>query len=185
MNSKSAVRREYLLRRRTIHADRRHAWDTRIRKRVLALPEVANAGEVLAHIGVAPEVDTREIVSELIQRGTRVIAPVMDENDDVMRWGVVDSVDTLVHGPYGILQPPDETLVPAPASAPIIVPCVAFTERCERLGRGGGHYDRFLASHAGPKIAVAYECQRADAFPVEPHDISVDAVVTEGKVYRT
>lgn len=66
----------------------------------------------------------------------------------------------------------------------IIVPVVAFDARLHRIGMGGSWYDRFLAGQPQAyKVGLAYEWQRAARIPREPHDISLDCVITEKKVY--
>lgn len=85
------------------------------------------------------------------------------------------------------------TSAPPRATAPIpgddfdviIVPLLGFDAACLRLGRGAGWYDRFLARQPQAiKIGVGFDVQRVDAVPMEPHDIPLDAVVTEGTTYR-
>lgn len=63
----------------------------------------------------------------------------------------------------------------------IIVPGIAFTARGDRLGQGGGWYDRFLPGRRGDAVAlgVCFDAQLVDAVPSEPHDAVVDGVVTE------
>jgi 5-formyltetrahydrofolate cyclo-ligase len=62
----------------------------------------------------------------------------------------------------------------------IIVPLIAFDDNCNRLGRGGGWYDRFLAAQPQAyKIGLAYELQHLKIIPHEPHDIALDAIYTE------
>ena len=63
----------------------------------------------------------------------------------------------------------------------ILVPGLAFTRRGQRLGRGGAYYDRYLASMPAKtlKIGVCFDCQIVATLPTEPHDQTVDAVVTE------
>lgn len=85
-------------------------------------------------------------------------------------------------GPFAIRQPAGD----APEVIPdvIFVPLVGFTEDCERLGQGGGHYDRWLAEHPGRiAIGLAWDVQLAERLPVEPHDIPLDAVVTPTRLY--
>jgi len=66
----------------------------------------------------------------------------------------------------------------------IIVPIVAFDANRRRLGFGGGWYDRFLAKQPNAqKIGLAFELQRVDEIPTEPHDVLLDAVVAETRVY--
>ncbi len=85
-------------------------------------------------------------------------------------------------GPFGILQPAvdAEPLVPDV----LFVPLVGFTATLDRLGQGGGHYDRWLAEHP-PALAVglAWDAQLCDALPTEPHDAALDAVVTPTRIY--
>ena len=85
-------------------------------------------------------------------------------------------------GPYGLLQPfPD-----APALVPdvVITPLIGFTTRGERLGQGGGHYDRWLGEHESAiPIGLAWDCQLVETLPTEPHDRAMHAVVTPTRFY--
>lgn len=84
-------------------------------------------------------------------------------------------------GSLGILEPVGETLAP-PADL-IIVPGVAFDPQRHRLGRGKGHYDRWLAERGSAQaIGVCFECQIVPAVPREAHDVQLDGVVTEERV---
>lgn len=90
--------------------------------------------------------------------------------------------DDLEVGPFGILQPVADAdqLVPDV----LFVPLVGFTPALERLGQGGGHYDRWLAEHP-PALAVglAWDAQACETLPTEPHDKPLDAVVTPTRIY--
>jgi 5-formyltetrahydrofolate cyclo-ligase len=184
MNSKGELRREFRTRLREIAPAERRRSEAAIRASVLNLDEIARAEHVLSYVSVSPEVDTRGIVEHLLHRGVRVFAPRMGRDCDTLQWGAVDSLGALVRGPTGLLQPPENAPADYPARAPVLVPCVAFTAGGDRLGRGGGHFDRFLADHAGKRIGIAFECQRAEALPLEPHDVRLDAIVTEARICR-
>lgn len=85
-------------------------------------------------------------------------------------------------GPYGITQPAGSAATVTPDV--LFIPVVGFTARGERLGQGGGHYDRWLAEHPGRiKIGLAWDVQLCDKLPIEPHDIVLDAVVTPTRIY--
>jgi 5-formyltetrahydrofolate cyclo-ligase len=90
--------------------------------------------------------------------------------------------DDLEVGPFGILQPAAdaEPLVPDV----LFVPLVGFTAALDRLGQGGGHYDRWLADHP-PVLAIglAWDVQLCETLPTEAHDIPLDAVVTPTRIY--
>ena len=88
----------------------------------------------------------------------------------------------LVDGPHAIRQPGPE----APALTPqiVFVPLLGFTERGERLGQGGGHYDRWLGDHPDAiPIGIGWDGQLVEHLPLEPHDRSMQAVVTPTRLY--
>jgi 5-formyltetrahydrofolate cyclo-ligase len=68
----------------------------------------------------------------------------------------------------------------------VLLPGAAFDHRGNRLGYGGGYYDRLLArlKKKLPLVALAYEEQIVDSLPAEPHDIKVDMIVTDERVIR-
>ncbi|MGH7858433.1 MAG: 5-formyltetrahydrofolate cyclo-ligase, partial [Candidatus Binatia bacterium] len=70
----------------------------------------------------------------------------------------------------------------------VVVPGVAFSPRGDRLGRGGGHYDRALGAPplvgSARAIGFAFDLQVVDEIPLEPHDVRVGVVVTEKRVLR-
>lgn len=85
-------------------------------------------------------------------------------------------------GPMGLIQPSAhaEELVPDV----LFMPLVGFTERGERLGQGGGFYDRWLEAHpATIAIGMAWDMQKLDSLPVEAHDIPLRAIVTPTQIY--
>ncbi|MEM7664688.1 MAG: 5-formyltetrahydrofolate cyclo-ligase [Pseudomonadota bacterium] len=88
----------------------------------------------------------------------------------------------LEKGPFGLLQP---SAYAAPVTPDLLfVPLIGFTPSGERLGQGGGHYDRWLAEHPGRlTIGLAWDVQLCDELPVEPHDIALDAIVTPTRMY--
>jgi 5-formyltetrahydrofolate cyclo-ligase len=89
---------------------------------------------------------------------------------------------SLVPDPYGALQPPDNA--PEAAVEVAIVPLVGFDELGMRIGQGGGYYDRFLARTPGVvAIGIAWDCQKVDRLPLEPHDMPLRAVITPTRFY--
>ena len=85
-------------------------------------------------------------------------------------------------GPYGMLQPTNDADLIVPDV--LFIPLLGFTARGDRLGQGGGHYDRWLAEHPGRiTVGLAWDAQLCDELPVEPHDMMLDAVVTPTRIY--
>jgi len=90
----------------------------------------------------------------------------------------------LVPGPFGMLQP-DAAAEPLTPDV-VFIPLVGFTAALDRLGQGGGHYDRWLVEHpAVQKIGLAWDAQLCADLPTEPHDIPLDAVITPTRIYGT
>jgi 5-formyltetrahydrofolate cyclo-ligase len=90
--------------------------------------------------------------------------------------------DALTRGPYGVGQPDDS----APELIPqvVFVPLLAFTAAGDRLGQGAGHYDRWLAAHPETcAMGLAWDCQKVDLLPTEPHDRPLAAVITPTRLY--
>jgi 5-formyltetrahydrofolate cyclo-ligase len=88
--------------------------------------------------------------------------------------------EELEAGPYAALQSSGAPV----AVDTVIVPLIAFTEDGHRLGQGGGHYDRWLASHPGvTAIGLAWDMQKVESLPLEPHDQRLAAVVTPTRIY--
>ncbi|MEM7700989.1 MAG: 5-formyltetrahydrofolate cyclo-ligase [Pseudomonadota bacterium] len=88
-------------------------------------------------------------------------------------------------GPFGLKQPGLDAAVLTPDA--LFIPLLGFTASGQRLGQGGGHYDRWLAEHpASQKIGLAWDIQLIepeDALPVEAHDVALDAVITPTRMY--
>jgi 5-formyltetrahydrofolate cyclo-ligase len=119
------------------------------------------------------------------ESGHRLALPFFASQDDDMSFAEHIDPHTesdLEVGAFGIKQPIANATVLAPDL--IFVPLIGFTDLGERLGQGGGHYDRWLAAHHGtPAIGLAWDAQLCEELPVEPHDIRLDAVVTPTRMY--
>jgi 5-formyltetrahydrofolate cyclo-ligase len=170
---------------------------------VLRLPPDVRAGKsarLCAAIAASAEWQTAQTVA--------IFAPQLREPDVELLWAHgggksfayprvtegrldlfrVESLFDLIPGAFGLREPSADL---ARAVAPdaldlILVPGVAFTLSGERLGRGGGYYDRLLASLAPRtcKIGVCFDAQILPRLPVEPHDQPVAFLATESGLRR-
>lgn len=92
------------------------------------------------------------------------------------------SENDLKPGPFGLVQPKSCADVISPDI--VFVPLIGFTERLDRLGQGGGHYDRWLAAHPNAKaIGLAWDMQLCEELPLEPHDVKLDGIITPTRMY--
>ena len=136
---------------------------------------LAHTEVVAAYLARDGEVDLAPLINTLWQQGTAVALPVLA--DGGMFFAAYD-IDERLHGNrYGIPEPAQ----PRPVDPTVVLaPLVAFDDRGQRLGMGGGYYDRyFRASPTVRRIGIAHECQRVAALPAEPGDMPLDAVATE------
>jgi 5-formyltetrahydrofolate cyclo-ligase len=162
----------------------RAAAGRRLRDAVLDLPEAQMAGTVAAYISVGAEPDTRGLVFALWKRGTYVLLPVLRGDND-LDWASYEGPDSLAAGRRGLLEPtePPRGVTAITSADLVIVPALAADQRGQRLGRGGGSYDRALA-RVGPAvltIALLHDGELIDEVPAEPHDQVVRAVAQPGQ----
>lgn len=119
------------------------------------------------------------------EHGHRITLPYFQSRDAGMEFREHSdpyAESDLASGPHKVAQP-SETAEPI-APDVLFVPLIGFTPSGERLGQGGGHYDRWLAEHPGRiAIGLAWDVQLCDSLPTEPHDIALDAVVTPTRIY--
>lgn len=131
------------------------------------------------------EVNTSMFIEYAWGTGKTVAVPRMISRDSFE--SVVVTRDTSWRlDERGINSPVDGDIVPPETlneHATAIVPVVAFDERCNRIGYGGGVYDRFLQDHRCNTIGIAFELQRVKSIEAEPHDIKLDRIATEERWY--
>ena len=147
-----------------------------------------SAKSVAIYLSFSTEPSTKQIIAELLASGARVLVPAV-ATDHSLRWFEFDGASTK-KGALGFAEPDVDSLPEASlAEADIIfVPALAVDENGARLGRGGGYYDRALAQQSlGEKkhclkVALIYDEEVLSRLPSEPHDIAVDAVITDKRL---
>lgn len=183
------MRKLILAARAALDPATRREFAARITPRLLALPGYRDARCVMAYVGFGTEFDTASFIADILARGKSLVLPRVERAARTLKLHSVRDPETeLAAGVWGIREPrADLCAEVAPAAVDfVLVPGVAFTARCERLGYGGGYYDRLIPQFAGrPALAVAaYSLQIVPEVPVTPSDRSVDLVVTEDAEYR-
>ncbi len=117
-------------------------------------------------------------VDRLRSRGHSLALPVpaADTDDFSMEFQPWLAEDQLAPGRFAIPCPPQRAPVVPDV---VLVPLVRFDAAGNRMGRGAGFYDRWLARHHAVAIGTAFEVQRADGLTPQPHDVAMRAIVTE------
>jgi 5-formyltetrahydrofolate cyclo-ligase len=182
--AKRALRREVLAVRDALPPEDRRARSEAIAPRFLALPEVADAGTVLAFWSFGSEVDTAPLIERLLADGRTTAMPRIEGTHVVpvaYRPG-----DEVRETSFGAFEPLEGRVLDATDLDLVVVPGVAFDDAGRRVGYGGGFYDRLLPGlrPGVPAIALAFSVQLVPEVPTGGMDSRVDAIVTEGKVIR-
>ena len=186
---KQALRRQVLADRSALDPAERLRLSSLVAARLSDLPEFRRARCVLAYLSFGSELDTHDFVAKLLARGCALVLPRIDlANRRLNLYRVTDPDAQTVAGVWGI-QEPDPERCPVAEIGTVeaaLVPGVAFTARCERMGYGGGFYDALIREWRSPPplIAGAFSLQVVDAVPLGPDDRSIDAVVTDTTIYR-
>jgi 5-formyltetrahydrofolate cyclo-ligase len=177
--AKSALRARVLESRRMMAAEDRAAAGRRLRDAALDAPEAQMAGTIAAYVSVGTEPDTRGLIFALWKRGSYVLLPKLRPDGD-LDWASYEGPESLAAGPRGLLEPAERPRgVMAITSADLVlVPALAADRSGNRLGRGGGSYDRALArvGPAIPTVALLYDGELLADVPTGQHDQPVRSV---------
>lgn len=157
-----------------------------VRGRCLELPEIRQAERVFCCLSFGVEIDTWDLVDDLIGLGKEVYVPrAVHTTRQLHLHRFPCPLRTLS---FGLKQPKKSAPeLPVPEFGTIDVAVLlglGFDPRGVRLGYGGGFFDRFLASTGLPSIALAYDVQIFDDLPWEAHDVPMDRVLTESRDFK-
>jgi 5-formyltetrahydrofolate cyclo-ligase len=176
-SDKSLLRRQYREERRIRFM--RESW-----LHILGAKEFAEAKVVASYHSYGDEPETADINAELIRRGITVLLPrlLSDKNLEWVKWD--GSENSLA--PHGnIFEPHGFAFPDLGAIDCVIVPALRIDRSGNRLGQGGGSYDRALKDIGGWKIALVHHGElTSEPFPVEEHDQPVNAAATPDLIAR-
>jgi len=181
---KKKLRAEALARRDALDPQ----WRIEASLAMAGLADAVDAGHDSVVSGFWPmrsEVDVRPLMFELRKKGARLVLPaIIDKTTIVFRELVRGAA--LVDMGFGTAGPGPEAEELEPTL--MLMPLAAFDNEGHRIGYGGGFYDRAIAKLRDkgrmPRlIGIAFECQRVEAVPHEPHDIPLPAIITENGLH--
>ena len=160
-----------------------------IQHRLLVTDCYRDARVVVLYSPIQNEVATDLIATDAIASGKELFFPRLRRARESITVARVHDLSELVAGAFGIREPATEGAPARPhrlAGAMVVVPGLAFGPQGQRLGRGGGHYDRFLAALPREAITVglAYSFQLLDRIPQESLDRRLQYIITESALIR-
>ncbi len=154
-------------------------------------PELQHAQHIALYLSNDGELDTAPLLQYLQQQGNTLYLPVLHPvTAGYLLFQRYDALTPMHCNKFGIREPkPDVTTIGLPAQLDVIfMPLVAFDAKGQRLGMGGGFYDRTLATlpQCGQKpllVGLAHQCQQVEAVPVEPWDVPLPLVLTPQQLW--
>lgn len=123
------------------------------------------------------EVGTDAIIEELLAQGKRVYLPRVE--GDAIRFYRIRSLSGLILSAFGIREPQPIEPIDAKEAEVIVCPGLAFDKAGNRLGYGGGYYDRYLKDCPAKRIGICFKEQLVEAIPCKENDVPMDAVITD------
>ncbi|MBR1478072.1 MAG: 5-formyltetrahydrofolate cyclo-ligase [Lachnospiraceae bacterium] len=196
---KKALRKKYLALRKELLKAEVSEKSGAICKRIMELPEYQAADVMLSYMSANNEVCTDIIISDALDKGRAVFLPVTHNGREMVFKSFLGKESELTRSRFGIKEPlcgdifDEEKFIKNEQKIIIIMPGVAFDEERNRIGYGGGYYDRFLeglfgmadkknASHRIAKIAAAYEMQIIPKIIADEFDCKPDKIITEKRI---
>lgn len=177
--------------RRTL-SQRLSAWtpeqflesDRQLFARFLELPQLEQTDVIFAFWGVpSREPDTARLIRALLARGKQIALPRMLPERG-MEVRLYDPARPLVQAAFGIYEPDTSCPLLAPEKLSLaLVPSLCYDKLGNRLGFGGGYYDRWLPQYSGLTVGLCRDAVLQEHLPTQPHDCSVQLVLTETARY--
>lgn len=178
---KKETRKFYKSLRDSIPENERIALSKSITDLIIESDFYAFADKLLVFIPIGSEVNTFPLITRALCDGKTVAIPVIDGKE--MHFAVINSLEELVPGEYNIpTAPKGAKFIENFENSLCIVPCLSCDKSLNRIGYGGGFYDRFLAVHTEIKtVCVCFDKCLSNSLPTEEFDIKMNLCITDKK----
>ncbi|SHJ31767.1 5-formyltetrahydrofolate cyclo-ligase [Parasporobacterium paucivorans] len=154
------------------------------------MDEFKRARTVMIYVSFGKEIRTWEFIQECLALGKEVITPICNNKDGTLILGKTPEFpEGFKQTKFGILELPACNCNHADIEDIdfIVMPGLAFSKEGGRLGYGAGYYDKLLEHKSEKTVTVApsFEEFVLENLPIEPHDVRMDYVVTDSKIYKS
>jgi len=186
INIKAEVRKSCLTQRATLREEERRTKSLIIQQKLKDLPDFQTAHTVMLFLNFRDEVETTDLAEATIACKKKLILPRCAPKGILLPLEVSDLAVDIEPGVWGIREPKLTNKEVNPLEIDlVVVPGAGFDLQGNRLGYGGGFYDRFFMrlKPSTPRVALAFECQIIKEVPVDKHDAKMTKLITEKTVY--
>lgn len=189
---KKEIRTQSLTRRDGLEASYRREADYKIYQALTAMECYQMAKLILIYMSYKSEVDTKRILEHALSSGKQAAVPKVLDKSGIMEFYLITSAKELIKGYQGILEPdikksPQINIASYSGEILMLMPGIAFDTRCNRIGYGGGFYDRYLNKYKNSHmhtVALSYNVQIVDNIGADLLDVRPDKVLTETDCYE-
>ncbi len=150
-------------------------------QKVTAHPFFLDADEIYCYVDYRNEVGTAKIIGQAWELGKKVAVPKV--TGDVMEFYYIQSFEELKSGYANIMEPVTEEIALG-ENVLVIMPGAVFDISKNRIGYGGGFYDKYLEKYSNyRRMAIAFELQMVESIPTDSYDICPEVIITEENIY--
>lgn len=181
------LRERALRARRELSADERTLASDVICKRVNASREFYASSSIGCYLPMHDEVDTRAIIERAWRANKRIFVPILRGRAEMLFCEITPETRMELNR-FGIWEPVRGFLLPPEQLDMVVTPTVAFDKHCNRIGMGGGYFDRCfsflrLRKHwLRPKlIGIAFKCQEVEKITPNAWDIPLYRIITDAQ----
>lgn len=184
MYSKKQVRELIIKIKKNMNPEEARQKGNMIIENLQMMKEYQSAQWIYSYVAFNREVQTRELISRSRYSGKRVAVPRVEGKS--IEFYEIDNLNDLREGPMGIWEPLKSCKRAFSQDALMLIPGLAFDKAFNRIGYGGGFYDRYLAEHPNhTTIALTYDFQLFYRIPNDLHDQKMDIIITDEGIYRS
>jgi len=186
-NSKKIIRKNIQDTRDDLTSASRLSGSLSIADKFMGLKIYEASKEILAYYPFRSELDTTIIIRDALKQKKKIILPKVN-GKKLDLYYIEDLKNDLSAGSFDIMEPiPSKCIIASYKNIDmVLVPGVSFDRNFNRLGYGGGFYDKLLEELPvkTPRIALAFDLQLIKNVPVMAHDLKVDIIITEKEILR-
>jgi len=197
MNSnqkRTSLRKELRKQRNSLDTDTQTLHSIAIANQLSNCSLYKRSKNIAAYLAADGEIDTEFLIHKALHDKKKLFLPVLAPFVSRLYFAAYTPGCKLAANKFGILEPethPKFWFKPQQMNL-ILMPLVGFDPQGNRLGMGGGFYDRSLSFHGHRKrthhpylIGLAHQLQCVDQLPHQPHDVPMHMVATEQRIYNT
>ncbi|MCW7547650.1 5-formyltetrahydrofolate cyclo-ligase [Photorhabdus sp. APURE] len=190
LSLRQSIRKKIRQQRRELTSEQQSLFAKQAAERAINHPKIRQANKIALFLSFDGELDTRPLINQLWQQNKQIYLPVLHPFSYHHLLFLNYQPDTpLIRNRFNIEEPPldVEQVLPLPELDIMMIPLVAFDRTGQRLGMGGGFYDRTLSQWQQKNfypIGLAHNCQLVDTLPSAEWDIPLPEIITPEKIWQ-